>query len=343
MTIRIDNQLRGRAGRQGDPGRSRFYVSLEDELMRLFGSDRLQGIMETLNPQDNTPLEMGMLSKQIESAQKRVEGRNFSIRKSVLQYDDVMNRQRELIYDQRRRVLEGENVNDFIMDMLDTVVEDIVMAYTAESDDPLDYNFEGMIEYIESVFMPKGALVFTDKEKREIERKELIERIKSVAKAEYRKKEEENSEQIMRELERYVLLTVVDTKWRDHIDAMSQLREGVGLRAYANRDPIMEYKKESFDMFDEMSSAIQRETLKMLFNVKVSREGVPQRSQQSVDTNMRTNRTSDGVVINEPNRVKSTVVAKKLPGRNDPCPCGSGKKYKQCCALKENGANNAAN
>ena len=340
---RIDNQLRGRAGRQGDPGRSRFYVSLEDELMRLFGSDRLQGIMETLNPQDNTPLEMGMLSKQIESAQKRVEGRNFSIRKSVLQYDDVMNRQRELIYDQRRRVLEGENVNSFIMDMIDTVVEDIVMAYTAESDDPLDYNFEGMIEYIESVFMPKGALVFTDKEKREIERKELIERIKSVAKAEYRKKEEENSEQIMRELERYVLLTVVDTKWRDHIDAMSQLREGVGLRAYANRDPIMEYKKESFDMFDEMSSAIQRETLKMLFNVKVSREGVPQRSQQSVDTNMRTNRTSDGVVINEPNRVKSTVVAKKLPGRNDPCPCGSGKKYKQCCALKENGANNAAN
>ena len=229
------------------------------------------------------------------------------------------------------------------MDMLDTVVEDIVNAYTGQSDDPLDYNFDGMIEYIESVFMPKGALVFTDVERREIECKELIEKIKSVAKAEYKKKEEENSEEIMRELERYVLLTVVDAKWRDHIDAMSQLREGVGLRAYANRDPIMEYKKESFDMFDEMSSAIQQETLKMLFNVKVSKEGVPQRSAQSADTNMRTNRTSDGVVINEPNRVKSTVVAKKLPGRNDPCPCGSGKKYKQCCALKENGANNAAN
>lgn len=334
---RIDNQLRGRAGRQGDPGRSRFYVSLEDELMRLFGSERLQGIMSTLNPEDNTPLEMGILSKQIENAQKRVEGRNFSIRKNVLQYDDVMNRQRELIYEQRRRVLEGENVNGFIMDMVDTVVEEIVNAYTAASDDPLDYNFDGMIEYIESVFMPRGALHFTDKEKHEIDRATLIERIKETAKAEYKKKEEETGEVIMRDLERYVLLRVVDTKWRDHIDAMSQLRDGVGLRAYANRDPIMEYKKESFDMFDEMTTAIQHETLKMLFNLKIKAEGVPQRVQQQ-DSNMRTNRTSDGTVINETSHVKTTVVAKKVPGRNEPCPCGSGKKYKQCCGLKQNEA-----
>lgn len=334
---RIDNQLRGRAGRQGDPGRSRFYVSLEDELMRLFGSERLQGIMSTLNPEDNTPLEMGILSKQIENAQKRVEGRNFSIRKNVLQYDDVMNRQRELIYEQRRRVLEGENVNSFIMDMVDTVVEEIVNAYTAASDDPLDYNFDGMIEYIESVFMPRGALHFTDKEKHEIDRATLIERIKETAKAEYKKKEEETGEVIMRDLERYVLLRVVDTKWRDHIDAMSQLRDGVGLRAYANRDPIMEYKKESFDMFDEMTTAIQHETLKMLFNLKIKAEGVPQRVQQQ-DSNMRTNRTSDGTVINETSHVKTTVVAKKVPGRNEPCPCGSGKKYKQCCGLKQNEA-----
>ncbi len=334
---RIDNQLRGRAGRQGDPGRSRFYVSLEDELMRLFGSDRLQGIMDTLNPEDNTPLEMGILSKQIENAQKRVEGRNFSIRKSVLQYDDVMNRQRELIYDQRRRVLEGEDVNTFIMDMIDTVVEDIVTAYTAGSDDSMDYNFDGMIEYIESVFMPRGVLCFTDEEKRESTRESLIADIKRLAKEEYAKKEAESSAQIMRDLERIVLLTVVDKKWRDHIDAMSQLREGVGLRAYANRDPIMEYKKESFDMFDEMTTAIQHETLKTLFSLTIRREDISNMQRQTADPaeNMKVNRTSDGIVINEPAKVVTTVVAKKLPGRNDPCPCGSGKKYKQCCGKGE--------
>ncbi len=332
---RIDNQLRGRAGRQGDPGRSRFYVSLEDDLMRLFGSERLQGIMNTLNPEDNTPLEMGLLSKQIENAQKRVEGRNFSIRKNVLQYDDVMNRQRELIYEQRRRVLEGENIRGFIMDMIETVVENIVNSYTAVSDDPLDYNFDGMIEYIESVFMPRGVLQFTDVERREIEREELITRIVAAAKAEYEKKEAEVPEFVIRDLERYALLRAVDSKWMAHIDAMAQLREGVGLRAYANRDPIMEYKKESFDMFDEMTTAIQHDTLKMLFNVKLQMNSVPQRTQSAASSDMRTNRASDGTVINEPNKVRSTVVAKKLPGRNDPCPCGSGKKYKQCCALKQ--------
>ena len=337
---RIDNQLRGRAGRQGDPGKSRFYVSLEDDLMRLFGSERLEGIMNTLNPEDNVPLEMGLLSKQIENAQKRVEGRNFSIRKSVLQYDDVMNRQRELIYDQRRRVLEGENVNGFIMDMIDTVVDEVVMAYTAETDDPSDYNFDGMIEYIESLFMPRGSLRFTAEERNSIDRKTLAERIKQTARDEYKKREEINTPEIMRDLERIILLRVVDSKWRDHIDAMAELRDGMNLRAYANRDPIIEYKKESFEMFDEMTSAIQHETLKMLFNVVVkSKEQMPL-SRRKEPENLKTNRTSDGTVINQQNKASTPAVAKKVPGRNDPCPCGSGKKYKQCCGKNDNSTEN---
>ena len=335
---RIDNQLRGRAGRQGDPGKSRFYVSLEDDLMRLFGSERLDGIMKTLNPEDNVPLEMGLLSKQIENAQKRVEGRNFAIRKSVLQYDDVMNRQRELIYDQRRRVLEGEDVNGFIMDMIDTVVDEVVTAYTAESDDPLDYNFDGMVEYIESLFMPRGSLKFTPEERKSIDRETLAKRIKEMARDEYHKREELNTPEVMRDLERIILLRVVDAKWRDHIDAMSQLRDGMNLRAYANRDPVIEYQKESFEMFDEMTTAIQHETLKMLFNVVVKNRDEMPVGRRKEPENMKINRTSDGTVINEPNKTVTTVVAKKTPGRNELCPCGSGKKYKNCCGAHKQAA-----
>ena len=335
---RIDNQLRGRAGRQGDPGKSRFYVSLEDDLMRLFGSERLDGIMKTLNPEDNVPLEMGLLSTQIENAQKRVEGRNFAIRKSVLQYDDVMNRQRELIYDQRRRVLEGEDVNGFIMDMIDTVVDEVVTAYTAESDDPLDYNFDGMVEYIESLFMPRGSLKFTPEERKSIDRETLAKRIKEMARDEYHKREELNTPEVMRDLERIILLRVVDAKWRDHIDAMSQLRDGMNLRAYANRDPVIEYQKESFEMFDEMTTAIQHETLKMLFNVVVKNRDEMPVGRRKEPENMKINRTSDGTVINEPNKTVTTVVAKKTPGRNELCPCGSGKKYKNCCGAHKQAA-----
>ena len=335
---RIDNQLRGRAGRQGDPGKSRFYVSLEDDLMRLFGSERLDGIMKTLNPEDNVTLEMGLLSKQIENAQKRVEGRNFAIRKSVLQYDDVMNRQRELIYDQRRRVLEGEDVNGFIMDMIDTVVDEVVTAYTAESDDPLDYNFDGMVEYIESLFMPRGSLKFTPEERKSIDRETLAKRIKEMARDEYHKREELNTPEVMRDLERIILLRVVDAKWRDHIDAMSQLRDGMNLRAYANRDPVIEYQKESFEMFDEMTTAIQHETLKMLFNVVVKNRDEMPVGRRKEPENMKINRTSDGTVINEPNKTVTTVVAKKTPGRNELCPCGSGKKYKNCCGAHKQAA-----
>ncbi len=339
---RIDNQLRGRAGRQGDPGKSKFYVSLEDDLMRLFGSEKLQGMLATLNPEDNMPLELGLLSKQIENAQKRVEGKNFSIRKSVLQYDDVMNRQREIIYEQRRRVLEGEDINELIMGMLDTVIEDVVGAYTAESDDPHDYNFDGMIEYFESLFMPKDTLVFTDEERNGISREDLIKRIGEIARECYAKKEEEITSPVMRDLERYFLLCTVDKKWREHIDAMAELRDGIGLRAYANRDPIVEYKKESFEMFDEMTSAIQHDTLKILFNVVLranTQNAINERPKEN--ENLRVNRTSDGVVISDGPKNTTPVTVKKKPGRNDLCPCGSGKKYKYCCGLnEENGGEN---
>lgn len=330
---RIDNQLRGRAGRQGDPGKSRFFISLEDDLMRLFGSERIEGLMNTLNPDDTVPLELGLLTKQIENAQKRVEGRNFGIRKSVLEYDDVMNRQRELIYDQRRKVLEGEDVYGYIMDMGDTLLENIVTAYMGDSKDAEDCNFDGMIEYLESLFMPKDSVQFSESERMNLTKEEIIEKLKSLMRQEYHKREELNGEFHMRNLERIILLRTVDQKWRDHIDAMSQLRDGIGLRAYAQRNPIIEYQKEAFDMFDEMIAAIQEETLKMLFHVVV-KTGEEEKQKQAMLKNLAVAAKASlqgGSEKPEP----VTVRAASKPGRNDLCPCGSGKKYKHCCGRNE--------
>lgn len=330
---RIDNQLRGRAGRQGDPGKSRFFISLEDDLMRLFGSERIEGLMSSLNPDDTVPLELGLLTKQIENAQKRVEGRNFGIRKSVLEYDDVMNRQRELIYDQRRKVLEGEDVYGYIMDMGDTLLENIVTAYMGDSKDAEDCNFDGMIEYLESLFMPKDSVQFSESERMNLTKEEIIEKLKSLMRQEYHKREELNGEFHMRNLERIILLRTVDQKWRDHIDAMSQLRDGIGLRAYAQRNPIIEYQKEAFDMFDEMIAAIQEETLKMLFHVVV-KTGEEEKQKQAMLKNLAVAAKASlqgGSEKPEP----VTVRAASKPGRNDLCPCGSGKKYKHCCGRNE--------
>ena len=330
---RIDNQLRGRAGRQGDPGKSRFFISLEDDLMRLFGSERIEGLMNTLNPDDTVPLELGLLTKQIENAQKRVEGRNFGIRKSVLEYDDVMNRQRELIYDQRRKVLEGEDVYGYIMDMGDTLLENIVTAYMGDSKDAEDCNFDGMIEYLESLFMPKDSVQFSESERMNLTKEEIIEKLKNLMRQEYHKREELNGEFHMRNLERIILLRTVDQKWRDHIDAMSQLRDGIGLRAYAQRNPIIEYQKEAFDMFDEMIAAIQEETLKMLFHVVV-KTGEEEKQKQAMLKNLAVAAKASlqgGSEKPEP----VTVRAASKPGRNDLCPCGSGKKYKHCCGRNE--------
>ena len=330
---RIDNQLRGRAGRQGDPGKSRFFISLEDDLMRLFGSERIEGLMNTLNPDDTVPLELGLLTKQIENAQKRVEGRNFGIRKSVLEYDDVMNRQRELIYDQRRKVLEGEDVYGYIMDMGDTLLENVVTAYMGDSKDAEDCNFDGMIEYLESLFMPKDSVQFSESERMNLTKEEIIEKLKNLMRQEYHKREELNGEFHMRNLERIILLRTVDQKWRDHIDAMSQLRDGIGLRAYAQRNPIIEYQKEAFDMFDEMIAAIQEETLKMLFHVVV-KTGEEEKQKQAMLKNLAVAAKASlqgGSEKPEP----VTVRAASKPGRNDLCPCGSGKKYKHCCGRNE--------
>ncbi|SHI62890.1 protein translocase subunit secA [Geosporobacter subterraneus DSM 17957] len=318
---RIDNQLRGRAGRQGDPGSSQFFISLEDDLMRLFGSDKIKGVVEKLGMDDDEAIEASLLSKSIETAQKRVEGRNFSIRKHVLQYDDVMNKQREVIYKERRRVLEGENLREHVMNMLENMVEGVVEIYTAEAKYPEEWDLKGLEDYLHTIFMPKGSLVFEDIES--LTKEDLKDKIMEIAEAAYSHKEEEVGEDRMRELERVMLLRVVDTKWMDHIDAMDQLRQGIGLRAYGQEDPVRAYQVEGFDMFDAMIKSIQEDTLKYLFNVTV--ETQTQRKQVVEVTGTS---GGDGAVERKP-MVKESAI-----GRNDPCPCGSGKKYKKCCGAK---------
>ena len=317
---RIDNQLRGRAGRQGDPGSSRFYISLEDDLMRLFGSERIQGIVERLGLEDDQAIEYGLLSKQIEQAQKRVEGNNFNIRKHVLQYDDVMNTQREVIYSQRRKVLEGENLRDSIMDMVSDVIDGSIELYIGELSHPEEWNIKGLLEHLERIFLPKDSVVISEGEVYDLTKEELKEIVLKAAQEAYVLREQENGEDNMREAERVILLRVVDQKWMDHIDAMDQLRQGIGLRAYGQRDPVIEYKVEGYEMFEEMIRSIQEETVHILYNIKVQ-ASVPKREKVAEPTS-----TSHG-----DSGPKKPVVKGEKVGRNDPCPCGSGKKYKRCC------------
>ncbi|MDP4094640.1 MAG: preprotein translocase subunit SecA [Bacillota bacterium] len=317
---RIDNQLRGRSGRQGDPGSSRFYISLEDDLMRLFGSERLTRIVEILGLQEDQPIEHKMLSNAIENAQKKVEGKNFDIRKHVLQYDDVMNKQREVIYGQRKKVLDGENLKDSFIKMLEDLADSIVDAYCSESPHPDFWDWTGMIAYAESLFVPKDAFSVTREDMETITKDDIKEKFREIAKQRYEEKEAEFGSELMREVERIVLLRVVDEKWMDHIDAMDQLKYGVGLRAYGQRDPVIEYKVEGFDMFEEMIKNIQEDAVKMILNVRVNREHMMQREKVAEPTT-----ASHG---DEP---KKPVVKNDKVGRNDPCPCGSGKKYKYCC------------
>lgn len=318
---RIDNQLRGRAGRQGDPGESRFYISLEDDLMRLFGSERMERMVDALGLDENQPIEARILSNAIESAQKKIEGINFQRRKNVLQYDDVMNTQREIIYKQRAMVLDGENIKDYIMKMIDTVADGIVDMYCNESDIPEDWDLSGMIKYAETVMLPPGTLDIASIDLETITAKELKKMIKEKAHALYEAKEKEFGEEVMRELERRILLKTVDEKWMDHIDNMDQLKYGIGLRAYGQHDPVIEYKREGFEMFDEMIRNIQQDTVRMLLlikneNVVVTREQVAKPTMASHSEER----------VSKPQKREEAKV-----GRNDPCPCGSGKKYKKCC------------
>ena len=315
---RIDNQLRGRSGRQGDPGASRFFISLHDDLMRLFGSDRLSGIVSALGLEEDQPIEHRMLSNAIESAQKKVEGRNFDIRKHVLKFDDVMNKQRELIYSQRRSVLEGENLKDYFFKMMSNHIEEIVSLYCTQGMHPDDWDLTGLAIYFDSVFKPKEKVVITREELETIDRESLKQKLLDIGKNCYDAKEEELSSELMRDLERVVLLRVVDEKWMDHIDSMDQLRHGIGLRAYGQRDPIIEYKFEGFDMFEEMIRTIQRDSIKLLLNL--DKQHIIKRKKVAEPVNAK-----HGSIQSQAKSKHGKV------GRNDPCPCGSGNKYKHCC------------
>ena len=322
---RIDNQLRGRAGRQGDPGASRFYIAMDDDIMRLFGSDKYAGIIDSLGMPDDEPLEMKMLSGAIETAQKRVEGRNFDSRKNVLQYDDVMNTQRELIYEQRNKVLDGEDIRDNIVNMLYAFAEDAVLRFTAEGEYPDDWNLDGLIEYLEGIFLEKGTLSFTHDDLEDMTRESLLEQVKDLVIECYEQKEKDFTPQNMRHFERYILLKVVDSKWMDHIDEMDRLKQGIWLRSYGQKDPVIEYKNVGSDMFDEMTEAIRVDTAKFILSAKL-REEPRQHTRQKVT--MTENR---GAENGQKQQVKKQPVKVQKVGRNDLCPCGSGLKYKKCC------------
>ena len=315
---RIDNQLRGRSGRQGDPGESRFFLSLEDDIMRLFGGERIQRMMEALKIEDDMPIETKLLTNSIESAQKKVEGRNFSIRRSVLQFDDVMNRQRELIYSQRAKVLDGENLRGYIMDMLRDNITETANLYLSDETIHDSWNVAGLRDHYLGFFTEPGDLEFTADELGGMEKKDIVDILYKKAVAKYEEKEQEIGPDRMREVERVVLLRNVDSKWMDHIDAMEELRKGIYLRSYAQRDPVVEYRIEGFDMFDEMVAAIREDTVKMLLTVRLRNpEEEPKREQVANPT---TASHGDDTVKKQP--VRKTAAQKV--GRNDPCPCGSG-------------------
>lgn len=320
---RIDNQLRGRSGRQGDPGMSRFYVSLEDDLMRIFGSDKLQGLVGKLGLGDDEAIESKMVSGAIENAQKKVEGNNFDIRKTVVQYDDVVNKQREIIYKQRSEVLEGEDLKEQIRNMLKDLVSTVVDSHMSGVDEEFENDLKKLIHYMEELYVTKDSVKLEDLEN--LSNEEIKEKYIDIAQDIYSHKEEEFGEEQMREIERVILLRVVDTKWMDHIDDMEHLKRGIGLRAYRQQDPAQAYQFEGSEMFEEMIYNIKVDTIKYLLHVEIQK--APER--ERVVKEIHTNQADDDSVKKQPVRKEKTV------GRNDPCPCGSGKKYKNCCGRFE--------
>ena len=322
---RIDNQLRGRSGRQGDPGESRFYISLEDDLLRLFGSERLMGVFNALGVEEGEQIEHKMLSNAIESAQKKLEINNFGIRKNLLEYDQVMNEQREIIYAERRRVLDGESMRDTIYNMITEYVENITDRFASPEADAEDWDVKGLDVNLHNVIpqmeLPNAA------EYRKMRQKEFKHLLKERAVKAYEAKEAEfpEAEQI-REIERVVLLKVIDARWMDHIDDMDQLRQGIGLQAYGQRDPLVEYKMTGYNMFGEMTNMIAETTIRTLFNIRVEQKVEREEVAKVTGTN------KDDTSVRAP---KKREEKKIYP--NDPCPCGSGKKYKQCCGRKKVG------
>ena len=321
---RIDNQLRGRAGRQGDPGASRFYISLEDDLMRLFGGDRTMKLVDAMGLGEDDPIEAGMLTKAIENAQRKVEGNHFGVRKHLLEYDQVMNDQREVIYKERGRVLEGEDLRESIMGMISQVVSRCVDKNINEDQLPEEWDMNGFSEQM-NVIIPVGKINIKEDAIDKMDKKKLIETLQKLGKHIYELKEKEiGNEERMRELERVVMLRVIDQKWMDHIDDMDRMRQGIGLHAYAQRDPLMEYKFASFDMFEELSENIQEDTLKILYRIRIQTEAKREEVAQPISTNR------DDTTVKQPKVRKDIKV-----GRNDLCPCGSGKKHKQCCGKND--------
>ena len=329
---RIDNQLRGRSGRQGDPGESRFYIALDDDLMKIFGGDMVTSVYNTLGADENMPLEMGILSRAVESAQKKVEGKNFSIRKHVLQYDDVMNTQRGIIYKQRKQVLDGENIHDNILHMIDSIAEETVQEYVGNGE---DVNKEGLLQEIKNIFNVNSLETLS---KKHLNVNEIAEELKEKALQNYDKKAEEIGKEEIGEVERVVMLKVVDQKWMDHIDAMDELKDGIGLRAYGQKDPVVQYRIEGFDMFDQMVNDIKHDVVKILLNINkvnnVERKQTVKITKQGLEQAVNALKNSTPKESKEVSHMPITNDGPKV-GRNDPCPCGSGKKYKNCCGRNQ--------
>ncbi len=326
---RIDNQLRGRSGRQGDPGESRFYIGLDDDLMKIFGGDLITRVFNTLGADEDMPIEAKAISRAVESAQKKVEGRNFSIRKNVLQYDDVMNVQRTVIYQQRREVLDGKNLKDNISHMIDSVIENIVNSYMVEGETT---NREALAQDIQTTL---GIDQIDSLKDENLDKDKIIEEIITKAHNVYEAKENEIGEDNLRELERVVMLKIVDQKWMDHIDNMDELKKGIGLRGYGQKDPVVQYRIEGSEMFDDMIEDIRTDVVKILLNIR-KKEGQVQRTQTTQITGAGLEDTAinlvDGNISEKEGGMNKTVVNEEPKiGRNDPCPCGSGKKYKNCC------------
>lgn len=320
---RIDNQLRGRAGRQGDPGKSQFFLSTEDDLMRLFGGERMKAVMSRLAVDEDMPIESKMISNTVESSQKKVEGRNFAIRKQTLQYDDVMNRQRELIYKQRDMVLDGIDLTQKIFDMLDSSIEENVPVYCAKDAHRKDWNLNGLKEKYKGWLLSEDELSKLD----DLDVDEIIELLKKTGREKLKERRDAYGEEIYQDLSRKILLHNVDSLWMDHIDAMDDLKEGIHLRSYAQKDPVVAFRMESYDMFDEMTATIRENTVKMMFTTVVRRREDVER--QAVAKITATSNGGDDSTKKEPVRKTKKV------GPNDPCPCGSGKKYKKCCGSPE--------
>ena len=313
---RIDNQLRGRSGRQGDPGESTFFLSLEDDLMRIFGGERITAMMDTLKVDENTPIQSKMLTGVIESSQKKIEGRNFNIRKNVLNYDDVMNTQREIIYKQRQQVLDGEDLHENILGMIKEFVEDSVNMYITDEDVQDNWNLQGLKDRLMGIITVEDDFNYTPQELDEITKKDIVDLLEDRALKIYAKREEDLGQELLHEIERVVLLKVVDTKWMAHIDDMDELKKGIGLRSYGQKNPVVEYRMEGMDMFDDMVASIREDTVRMLFTIQVRKNSAAPKRED---------------VLKPGEHHNMTVRKAKKPGRNDLCPCGSGKKYKNCC------------